>query len=254
VLAAQLAIAVRFGRRYCLPCRLYFDVIQPRFGEGPLEDSRAPRFANIIGASVLAAAALAYAVGWRGVGAGLGLTVVVLASAAATTGLCVGCELYKLIARARGIRGGAIERVDLAGLGDVPADRDVVVVFTHPLCGDCQRVGADLAAAGRPVVAVDVSRRRDLAKKYGVTLVPLAVAVDAARLVTSPRGWPELQGARRRAHGLRREGARRRSRCRCAPASRRRRSPPRSRGSCPSTGAAAAPPAWPGDRAARAAR
>ncbi|MBL8621921.1 MAG: DUF4395 family protein [Myxococcales bacterium] len=185
VLAAQLAIAVRFGRRYCLPCRLYFDVIQPRFGEGPLEDARAPRFANIIGATVLAAAAASSALGWTTLGAGLGLTVVVLATAAATTGLCVGCELYKIIARARGIRGGAIERVDLAGLGEVPADRDVVVVFTHPLCGDCQRVGADLAASGKPVVAVDVSRRRDLAKKYGVTLVPLAVAVDAHGYVTA---------------------------------------------------------------------
>ena len=134
---------------------------------------------------MLAAAAASYALGWVTVGASLGLTVVVLATAAATTGLCVGCELYKVIARARGIRGGTIARVDLAGLGEVPADRDVVVVFTHPLCGDCQRVGAQLAASGKPVVAVDVSRRRDLAKKYGVTLVPLAVAVDARGHVTA---------------------------------------------------------------------
>lgn len=184
VLALQLAIAVRFGRRYCLPCRLYFDVIQPRFGEGPLEDSRAPRFANVIGAVVLGAATAAYALGWTGLGAGLGLLVVGLATIAATTGLCVGCELYKLVARVRGIRGGAIERVDLAGLGAAPAD-ETVVVFTHPLCGDCQRVGAELAARGTPVVSVDVSRRRDLARKYGVALVPLAVAVDAHGVVTA---------------------------------------------------------------------
>src|SRR5204862_8106181 len=37
LLAAQLAIGLRFGRRWCLPCLLYFDVIQPRFGEGPIE-------------------------------------------------------------------------------------------------------------------------------------------------------------------------------------------------------------------------
>ena len=43
-LGLQLAIAVRFGRRWCLPCRLYFDVIQPLVGEGPLEDARAPRY------------------------------------------------------------------------------------------------------------------------------------------------------------------------------------------------------------------
>ena len=185
LLALQLAIAVRFGRRYCLPCRLYFDVLQPRFGEGPLEDARAPRFANIIGAGVLAAATGAYAVGQAGVGAALGLMVVALATVAATTGLCVGCELYKIVARVRGIRGGTIDRIDLAGLG-APAGRgDLVVVFTHPLCGDCQRVGAELAASGTPVVAVDVSRRRDLAKKYGVALVPLAVAVDAHGVVTA---------------------------------------------------------------------
>ena len=122
LLALQLAIAVRFGRRYCLPCRLYFDVLQPRFGEGPLEDARAPRFANIIGAGVLAAATGAYAVGQAGVGAALGLMVVALATVAATTGLCVGCELYKIVARVRGIRGGTIDRIDLAGLG-APAGR-----------------------------------------------------------------------------------------------------------------------------------
>lgn len=184
VLAAQLAIAVKLGRRYCLPCRLYFDLIQPHLGEGPLEDARAPRFANIIGAIVLGAATLAYAVGWPVVGAALGLAVVGLAALAATTGLCVGCELYKLVARARGIRGGVIEQVDLVGLGAAPAV-ETVVVFTHPLCGDCQRVGAELAASGRSVVSVDVSRRRDLARKYGVSLVPLAVAVDAHGFVTA---------------------------------------------------------------------
>lgn len=184
-LALQLAVAVRFGRRFCLPCRFYFAVIQPRLGEGPLEDARAPRFANQIGAAVLTAAALAYALGAPGLGAILGLTVVALATLAATTGLCVGCELYKLAARARGVRGGAIERVDLAGLGGAPADDELVVVFTHPLCGECQELGAALAAAGRPVVSVDVSRRRDLAKKYGVSLVPLAVAVDRQGVVTA---------------------------------------------------------------------
>lgn len=184
VLALQLAVAVRFGRRYCLPCRLYFDLIQPRLGEGPLEDARAPRFANVIGASFLGAATVAYAVGLPAVGAVLGLAVVALATLAVTTGLCVGCELYKLGARARGIRGGTIERVDLAALG-AETTGEVVVVFTHPLCGDCQRVGAALAAGDRPVVSVDVSRRRDLARKYGVALVPLAVAVDARGTVTA---------------------------------------------------------------------
>ncbi|TME34860.1 MAG: DUF4395 domain-containing protein, partial [Chloroflexi bacterium] len=49
VLAGQLAIGLVFGRRYCVPCLLYFEVIQPRIGEGPIEDSRPPRFANVVG-------------------------------------------------------------------------------------------------------------------------------------------------------------------------------------------------------------
>jgi hypothetical protein len=46
LLAAQLLLGLRFGRRWCLPCVLYFEVVQPRLGEGPLEDARPPRFAN----------------------------------------------------------------------------------------------------------------------------------------------------------------------------------------------------------------
>ena len=195
VLGLQLAIAVRFGRRWCLPCRLYFDVIQPRLGEGPLEDARAPRFANIIGAVFLLASAATWATGWPAIGVGLALVVAALATLAVTTGLCVGCELYRLMARARGVRGGAIERVDLEQLGALPgtlaaggADGragEVVVLFTHPLCGECQTVKAELTRGSRPVVSVDVSRRRDLARKYGVALVPLAVAVAADGRVTS---------------------------------------------------------------------
>ena len=54
LLALQLAVGLRFGRRFCLPCVAYFELIQPRFGEGPLEDSRPPRAANMVGLVVLA--------------------------------------------------------------------------------------------------------------------------------------------------------------------------------------------------------
>lgn len=192
-LGVQLAVAVRFGRRFCLPCRLYFDVIQPRLGEGPLEDSRAPRFANIIGAVFLLASAAAWAAGLTTVGVVLALAVAALATLAVTTGLCVGCEIYRIMARLRGVRGGLIERVDLDQLATATGSRpaidptpgEVVVLFTHPLCGDCQTARAELARGTRPVVAVDVSRHRDLARKYGVALVPLAVAVASDGRVTA---------------------------------------------------------------------
>jgi len=96
LLAAQLAVGLTFGRRYCLPCLVYFELVQPVFGEGPLEDSRPPRFANVVGATVLSAAALSSLVGPELLGALLGGLVAVLALVAAATGLCAGCEMYKL--------------------------------------------------------------------------------------------------------------------------------------------------------------
>ncbi len=178
LLGVQLAVGLVFGRRYCLPCRFYFSVLQPRFGEGPLEDSRAPRFANIVGAGCLLTASAAWAAGGVTLGRALGALVAALAALALVTGLCVGCELYRLLARLRGLRPQPFTRVDLRQLG-VPEEQDgeVVVLFSHPLCSECQEVGPRLSAQGRRVVTVDVSQRRDLAERYGVTLVPLAVAV-----------------------------------------------------------------------------
>ena len=178
LLAAQLAIGLTFGRRYCLPCLLYFEVIQPRLGEGPIEDSRPPRFANIVGCVFLGAASLAYALGAVALGATLAAIVAALALLAATTGLCVGCEMYRLAARIRGITSHQLERLDLRDLGTSgPLADGTVVEFTHPLCTDCHRLERELRAAGRTVIAIDVSRRSDLARKYRVGLVPTAVAV-----------------------------------------------------------------------------
>jgi hypothetical protein len=102
LLALQLAVGLVFGRRFCLPCLLYFEVIQPRFGEGPLEDSRPPRAANVVGLVVLSLASLAYAVGLAVAGVALGLLVAALALLAAVTGFCTGCEAYKLACVLRG--------------------------------------------------------------------------------------------------------------------------------------------------------
>jgi len=102
LLAAQLAIGLTLGRRFCLPCLLYFEVIQPRFGEGPLEDSRPPRVANMVGFTVLTLAAAAGAAGVTPVSIGLGALVAALALLAAVTGFCTGCEAYKLGCRLAG--------------------------------------------------------------------------------------------------------------------------------------------------------
>jgi Domain of unknown function (DUF4395) len=102
LLGLQLVVGLVFGRRFCLPCLAYFELVQPRFGEGPLEDSRPPRAANIVGAIVLSASALAYALGSAVVGTGLSLLVASLALLAAATGFCTGCEAYKLGCRLTG--------------------------------------------------------------------------------------------------------------------------------------------------------
>jgi hypothetical protein len=96
LLAAQLAIGLTLGRRWCLPCVAYFELVQPRLGEGALEDSRPPRFANFVGAIFLGAASVAFFAGWETAGTLLGSVVAVLALLASATGLCVGCEAYKL--------------------------------------------------------------------------------------------------------------------------------------------------------------
>jgi hypothetical protein len=102
LLALQLAIGLTFGRRYCLPCLLWFEVLQPRLGEGTLEDSRPPRFANLVGLVVLGSATLAFAAGLESLGIALGALVAVLALVAAVTGFCTGCEAYKLGCLLRG--------------------------------------------------------------------------------------------------------------------------------------------------------
>jgi hypothetical protein len=94
--AAQLIVGLTLGRRFCLACVAYFELVQPRLGEGPLEDARPPRFANLVGAVFLGSATVAYAVGFNMLGAILGGIVAALALLAAVTGFCTGCEAYKL--------------------------------------------------------------------------------------------------------------------------------------------------------------
>jgi hypothetical protein len=103
VLAAQLAIGLTFGRQYCLPCLFYFEVVQPRAGEGRLEDARPPRFANVLGVVFLGGATAAFLAGAATVGWALTLLVAGLALLAASTGLCMGCEMYLWLARLRGV-------------------------------------------------------------------------------------------------------------------------------------------------------
>jgi hypothetical protein len=68
LMSAQLLLGLTLGRRVCLPCLAYFELLQPRFGEGELEDSRPPRLANMIGTVVLGLAAAVWWLGAPGAG------------------------------------------------------------------------------------------------------------------------------------------------------------------------------------------
>ena len=176
LLALQLVTGLVFGRRWCLPCVAYFRFVQPRLGEGRVEDARPPRFANMVGATVLSLAFAASLAGLDSAGRALGGLVAMLALLAASTGLCAGCELYRLGARLRGVRPGAVGALDLAEVGAAPG-RPAVVQFTHPLCSDCRELEERLAAQAPPLHTVDVSRRPDLARRYHVAVVPAAFRV-----------------------------------------------------------------------------
>ncbi len=104
VLAVILA-AASLGGPGLNPYAQLFRAIRAAGWIGPpreLEEAAPPRFSNTLGFAFLTAASLAYylpdepvrAVAW-----GLGLLVSALALLAATTGLCVGCELYVFLRR-----------------------------------------------------------------------------------------------------------------------------------------------------------
>lgn len=174
-MGVQLAVGLVAGRRYCLPCVFYFELVQPRIGEGPVEDARPPRFANVLGAGFLLGATAAHAAGLATLGWTLIALVAALASLAVVTGFCMGCSMYRLMSRLRGIRPGHHDRVDAADFG---VSGESVVQFTHPLCSDCGELERSLRAAGEDVVLVDVTREPALARKYHVDVVPLALRVS----------------------------------------------------------------------------
>jgi hypothetical protein len=177
LMAGQLVIGLTLGRRWCLPCLAFFALIQPRVGEGRLEDSRPPRFANMVGVAFLGGAAASWWLGVETLGVVLGAIVASLAVLSASTGFCAGCFAYRLGARLRGVsprHQGHLDPADLAGLDGHPR---AYVEFTHPLCSDCLEWERRLRAAEEPLLTIDVSARPELARKYGIAVVPTVLAV-----------------------------------------------------------------------------
>jgi len=99
VLAVVMGLASLAGPKFNVYVYL-FKVLKPRLGPPKeLEEPWPPRFANLVGFVFLTVASIAAypfnnELGWI-----LGLIVSALALLAATTGLCVGCEIYVVARR-----------------------------------------------------------------------------------------------------------------------------------------------------------
>lgn len=207
VFAVVLFLGSAFGPRFGPVLRLYQAVIRPRLAPPTeLEDPRPPRFAASVGVVFLVASTLSFVVGATTVGWALALMVAALATLAAVTGLCVGCEMYVLFVRARGgVRVVTVERSlhddavahehsasRTARRGEYPpiperfhGEADVWLVFTTEYCAVCPRIVERIASA-RPsdrVVTLDVVDHRDLASVYRVRRAPTVVRASADGVV-----------------------------------------------------------------------
>lgn len=100
--AVILGLGVAFGPPWNPVLVAYRHLLAPRLGPPTeLEDPRPPRFAAAVGVGFLVAATVAFLLGASILGWVLALVVAALAALAATTGLCIGCEMYLAAARLR---------------------------------------------------------------------------------------------------------------------------------------------------------
>lgn len=119
LVAALLAGASILGPRVNVYAYLFRWLKRSLRWEPPayLEEAAPPRFSNTVGFVFTAVATVAYysfgaeALAWT-----LAIIVSALALLAASTGLCVGCELYVLIRRAA-TRGRVARRITVPGTG-----------------------------------------------------------------------------------------------------------------------------------------
>jgi hypothetical protein len=110
-LAAVLGAGSVLGYRWNLWARIYRALVRPRLGPPPeLEHPAPPRFATTLGFVFLTLGAVVLgplagiAAAW--IGWSLVLAVAGLATFAAATDICVGCEIYVLLQRWRGAAEG----------------------------------------------------------------------------------------------------------------------------------------------------
>jgi len=202
IFGAVLLLGAAFGPKWGPVLRFYSSAIKPRLAPPhELEDPRPPRFAATVGVLFLGSSTIAFLAGAPTLGWALALIVAALAAAAATTGICVGCEMYVLIVRLRGgVRVVTIEREESkhfdaerperkGGWAQVPVPHrtgsPLWLVFTTEFCAVCPRVVEQISTQ-RPnesVVVLNVAEHLDLASAYKVRRAPTVVRADAEGMV-----------------------------------------------------------------------
>jgi hypothetical protein len=137
-----------------------------------LEPAAPVRFSQGMAVAALGAATICLAAGADLAGWILAGLVAAMALLSAIGGVCVGCELYRLVLRRKGGEDDLRQALGLDGAGPW------LVVLTAPGCVRCEPAARALeqVAAGRPVIRVDL-RERPQAAAVPVKSVPAALAV-----------------------------------------------------------------------------
>lgn len=174
-----LYLGLILGPRWTPAYQFYFHVLQPRLGPGRLEDERMPRFAVGLGSAWLLVSWALINAGHATAGWALALSLAVAAQFASYTGWCLGCLSYRLTAKLSGIRSLNPKRLEPQDRpADLPARRGALLGFVHPLCGECHEWEDKLKQTGVPMSLVDVRVNPELARKYGVAMVPTIWELD----------------------------------------------------------------------------
>jgi hypothetical protein len=178
--ALALVLLGLAGPRYSPVAWLFRLVARP---PAALEPAAPVRFSQALAALFLAASLALLAAGAEAAGWALAGLVTALALLSAITGICVGCEAYRLLMRRRA-RLGADVRADLGRGGGGPW----LVVLTAPGCARCEPVAREVerAAGGREVVRVSLAEH-PRAAALPVRSVPAALAVGADGRVRAAR-------------------------------------------------------------------
>jgi hypothetical protein len=144
------------------------------------------RFAQGMAVAMLAASLVLFALGLALAAWVIVWAVAVVALFSAISGICVGCEIYRVLLASR--RGDA--HADLRAPLGLAGQGPWLVVLTAPGCVRCEPVAREFerAADGREVLRVNLAER-PAAAVVPVRSVPAALAVGSdGRLVTARAG------------------------------------------------------------------